>query len=402
MSILYIFVPEAGFSATCDWALRNHESLRIGNGAWTTLPPAKQIVLILAASRVLLTQVQLPAVGQNKLRELLAFAVEDKLLAEPDQVHTVAGARSANGETPVAIIDKHWLRQQLAYLRQHSLRADQMLAETLLPAWQAESWSMVWNGQGGFVRLGLHAGIVVDGGDQQTPPMALMLALEEARAKQSAPQRLLLHAAAGCSASAWSQALALPIEDRGPWSWQNADATAAAQLNLLQGEFAPARKPQAWLQHWRPALALLGLIAAVHIGATLVDWARLKHEQSRLQQSMTSHFKQAFPEAKSIVDPALQMRRNLVDLQRTRGVPDSADLLLLLAQAAPSLQPGQLQTLQYEQDKLQLDLLLTDATQLETLRAQFRALPIHSTMSAAQTTPAGLQLRLTLGGAAKQ
>ncbi len=397
MSLLQIFIPEAGLGASCDWALRDAGSVKTGHSDYSTLPPANHIVLILAASRVLLTQVQLPAVGPGKLREMLAFAVEDKLLTEPDKVHTVAAPRAANGETAVAIIDKAWMRQQLAQLRQHGIRAAQMLAETLLPPLEDDSWSMVWHGQGGFVRVGPQAGFVVDGGDLHTPPMALMLALQEARIAHTAPQRLMLYHSADTAVPSWAAQLDIPIEQRGIWAWHSADSTGAVSLNLLQGEFAPARKAQAWIQHWRPALGLLVLIVIVHVLATLGDWARLQREQSRLKSAMVTSFKQAFPEASAIVDPALQMQRNLAQLQRARGLPDSADFLPLLAQAAPLLQAGQLQALQYEQDKLQIDLTLGDAAQLDTLRAQLRTLPLRTEISVPQTTPAGFHIRLSLG-----
>jgi len=394
MSILQIFVPESGCGPTCDWSLREADTVRLGTSTWATLPEAKQIVLILAASRVLFTQVHLPAVGQSKMREMLAFAVEDKLLTEPEKTHTVAGPRTPDGATAVAIIDKAWLRQQIAHLHQHGIHAEKMLAETLLPRWEAQSWSMVWNGQGGFIRTGPNAGFVVDGGDANTPPMALMLALDEARAANTAPVRLLIYLAPGTATPSWPD---VKHELRGTWTWQSAETSAASAFNLLQGEFAPPSKARAWTQQMRPALAVLGVIIAVHLLATLGDWVRLKHEQNRLQDAMVSTFKQTFPEATAIVDPALQMRRNLSDLQRTRGVPDSSDFLPLLAQAAPLLRQGHIQALQYAQDKLSFDLLLGDAAQLEDLRAQLCNLALRTEIGAPVATTSGIKVRLTLG-----
>ena len=394
MSILHIYVPETGFGASCDWALRTAGTVQLGAGDWNQLPQANQTVLILAASRVLFTQVQLPAVSQNKMRELLAFAVEDKLLTEPDKVHTVAAARKPNGETAVAIIDKAWLRQQLAFLRQHGIQADKMLAETLLPPLENNTWSLAWNGQGGFIRSGMQAGFVVDGGDAQTPPMALSLALDEARAGNTAPERLVIYQTPGASTPNWP---GIQCEQRATWIWQNADTTSAAAFNLLQGEFAPPSKTRAWTQQWRPAFALLGIIVAVHFLATLGDWIQLQREHHHLQSAMVTTFKQTFPEAAAIVDPALQMRRNLADLQRARGIPQNADFLPLLAQAAPLLRQGHIQSLQYTQDQLTFDLLLSDAAQLNELRQQLRALPLRTEMGSPNTTTAGTKVRLSLG-----
>ena len=395
MSYLRIFLPEAGFGASCDWALHHAGTVNTGTSACDALPPADQIILIVAASRVLLTHVKLPTAGQGKLREMLSFAVEDKLLAEPEKIHAVAATRDPDGMTTVAVIDKAWLRQQLAQLQQYGIRPDKMLAETLLLRLEANAWSMVWHGQGGFVRSAANAGFVVDGGDADTPPMALELALTEASAADAAPARILLYRAEGTPAPTWSDRF--NIEARGVWSWQTADSGAAASLNLLQGEFAPARKGQAEFKQFRPALMLLGLILMLHLLFTLADWMRLRHEQNRLQDEMVATFKQTFPEAAAIVDPALQMRRNVSALRHARGATDGSDFLPLLAVAAPVMRQGKIQALQYEQGLLRFDLLLPDEAQLESLREQLRALPLSAEFSAPSALPAGLKVQLALG-----
>ena len=398
MSILHIFIPETGLGASCDWALREAVRTRSGTSPWADVPRAEQLVLIVAASRVLLTRLNLPAVGQAKLREMLAFAVEDKLLAEPEKIHAVAAARGPSGDTDIAVIDKAWLRQQLAHLQQHGLRPDEMRVETLLPRLENNTWSLVWNGRGGFVRTGKNSGIVLDGGDTHTPPLALTLALDEARAAHAAPEGILLYHTEGASVPVWNESLNLNIEQGGPWTWQTSvDGGHHNGLNLLQGEFAPPRKGQAWTKQLRPALPVLGIIVALHLVASLGDWARLRHEKNRLQNDMVATFKKTFPEATAVVDPALQMRRNLSGLRRTRGVADSADLLPLLAAAAPLMRQGKILTLQYEQDKLQFDLLLQDSAQLATLRAQLPKLPLRAELGAPNTLPSGIKVQLTVG-----
>ena len=112
---------------------------------------------------------------------------------------------------------------------------------------------------------------------------------------------------------------------------------------------------------------------------------------------MVATFKQTFPEAAAIVDPALQMRRNLADLQRARGIAESSDFLPLLAQVAPLLRQGHIQSLQYSQDQLVFDVLLSDAAQLDDLRQQLRALPLRAEIGAPNATTAGVKVRLSLG-----
>ncbi len=397
MSILQIYVPESGIAENCAWVLRDAGTVKTGSSACSAVPQADQILLIVAASRVLLTQIHLPAVRQGKLRELLAFAVEDKLLTEPDKIHVVASSRIQSGETPVAIIDRAWFRQQLTYLQQQGIHPTQALPETLLPRLASTAWSLVWNGQGGFVRIGPSAGIVVDGGDLHTPPIALTLALEEARLLKTAPSRLLVYPINGASTPEWSNSLNLDIEQCGTWAWQNAETHDASTLNLLQGEFAPPKKNKTWLPQLRPVFVLIGLIVTVQLVALFADWLLLRQEHQRLQNEMVATFKQAFPEATAIVDPALQMRRNLSDIQRAHGTLASTDFLPLLAAAAPVIHQAKLLGMHYEQDQLQIEILIRDTIQMETLREQLSSLPYPAIINTSETTPTGIKAQLKLG-----
>lgn len=393
MSILTLYLPESGVAESVQWTLRDGTTLRTGTGAYADLPAAAQTVVILAASRILLTHVKLPDVGTAKLRDLLPYAVEEKLLAEPESIHVIAAARRPSGDTPVAIIDRAWLRQQLAALAVHGIRPHKMLPETLLPRLESNGWSMVWHGHGGFVRTGANAGFAVDGGDARTPPIALSIALDEARAAQNAPTKLMLYLAHGATQPDWSQALHLMIENRGAWTWQDADPGAAQAFNLLQGEFVPPRKQQHWRKTLRPAAMLVGVMLAVHLLGSAIDWARLAWEKRQLQQEMRTLFQQSFPEAVAIVDPALQMQRNLSQLRRAHGASDNADFLLLLGNVAPALPQAKIFAVKYEQDQLQIELSLDDPQQQAPLLEKLQKQSLQVEMTPLESTKLRLRIR---------
>jgi general secretion pathway protein L len=104
----------------------------------------------------------------------------------------------------------------------------------------------------------------------------------------------------------------------------------------------------------RLAWGLAAAIVAVQFGATALDWARLERERSSLEAERESLFRAAFPEAKTIVDPALQMRRNLADLQRTRGRASASDFLALASAAAKS-DAAPARRLTYSAGRLEID-----------------------------------------------
>src|SRR4051812_13240030 len=63
------------------------------------IPRAGTIEAVLPAQRVLFARLRLPRVNAATIRELLPYAVEDRLLADPAQIHAVAGSTNERGET---------------------------------------------------------------------------------------------------------------------------------------------------------------------------------------------------------------------------------------------------------------------------------------------------------------
>jgi general secretion pathway protein L len=199
MSLLRIHLPSAWPDADpatplpwCRLGGARGELTDAGNAALAELPPADTYELVIPAELVLLTRARLPRGSKQKMRQLLPFAIEDRLVAEPDTVHVAAGSTLADGQTALAVIDKAWLAQSLARLSEAGLRPRSAWPETLLAALPADGWTMVWDGRSGFLRSGTQTGMSLDGGSSAQPPAALLLSVAEARAAGALPQRLLL------------------------------------------------------------------------------------------------------------------------------------------------------------------------------------------------------------------
>src|SRR5258707_5326485 len=85
-------------------------------------PRADEVEALLPASRVLFARLKLPRVNAATIRELLPYAVEDRLLADPAHIHAVAGRTHPNGETSVAVVDRTWLAATLGALERSGRR----------------------------------------------------------------------------------------------------------------------------------------------------------------------------------------------------------------------------------------------------------------------------------------
>ena len=321
----------------------------------TVLPAADEIWLALPASRVLLSEITLSRRALKQLRGALANVLEDRLMLDPTQVHVALGKLSAGDAHPVAVIENTWLEQALALCRRHGVEPFGAIPECLLWLGEAvpEQWSARWNGHAGFVRSSASAGFALDDGDAEKPPLALQLAMAEARRADVAPSVLVLESTLEIDVAAWSRALGCPVllqplvADPHP-----------PVLNLLQGAYA-SRRGGGWLANpgklagnYRLAAGLVATALGMHLLGTLADWARLSWENRQLRTEMRQVFQEAFPQTRAIVDPSLQMQRQLADMRRARGQAEAGDFLHVLD--AVGGQIGGVGGLSYENTRLTL------------------------------------------------
>jgi general secretion pathway protein L len=384
------------------WRLTDGATTRIGEAALNDLPRGADVELIVPASRVLLTRIKLPPGNPQRLGEVASYAVEDKLLGDPDTIHAAVGSRGADGTTTAAIVDRAWLtsvQNQFSTAGRQPIRAVSEIATVPV---SPDSWNVIWHGNQGWLRTIEDQGLVVDSADQGAP-LALLLALQEARAINAVPERIIVHAAEDHALpvlARWEQELGVPIEAGPPWTWQRIDAPLKHGINLLQGPFAPSRSGAELLQHYRVPVFLAAGILGLYLIVGIVDWAWLKWQEHSLKTQMIEAFKTAFPDAKTIVDAPLQMQRNVADLKRAHGEAQPEDFLPLLANALPAISTtgGTTQALQYERGKLRLDLRLSQAQPPEVLNQQLSGAGIQAKVESVNPTAGGVLARITITG----
>jgi general secretion pathway protein L len=336
---LRIFLPAAERPASgerCAWKLfdARGELRREGSDAPEGMPRAKEVELVLPAERVLFARLKLPRVNAATIRELLPYAVEDRLLADPSHIHAVAGRKSARGESIVAVVDRDWLQARLDALAAGGLRATSAFCESALLAGGHRDWHVVWGPERGMLVDDEGVGASFDRGPGL--PLALRVAIDEASERGDKPASVRVHAEGGEALpdlAAWSSETGVAFAPGTTWESLANGQPAAESIELLQGEFAPrGARPAARIP--RAALWLGAAILAVQVALTAADGMRLEAERARLVQRQESIFRGAFPEAKAVVDPELQMARNLEELRRARGLAAGDDFLAQLTRVA--------------------------------------------------------------------
>jgi len=351
-----IFVPAADDFESARFALLDARGtvLREDVAPVSQIPRGDEAEVILPASRVLFARLKLPRVSASTIRELLPFAVEDRLLGDPAHIHAIAGRRDPNGDTTVAIVDRDWLARTLDTLRRAGLKPTRAWSESALAESATGEWNVVWGRERGVLVDDRGVAVAFDRASGDLP-LAVRLALDEAAARGERPARVAIHPEGGeplPDLQRWTQESGAGFVEGTPWEAVRLRPPAGEAIDLLQGEFATRSATLASSSIPRGAVALAALIAALQVAFVGLDAWRMDRERASLEARREAIFRNAFPEAKAVVDPDLQMRRNVAELKRTRGLAGDDDFLAQLTRAAREGAP--IRSLEYASGRLQV------------------------------------------------
>ena len=376
MSLLRIYCSLRDTPQRCLWALvGDGREPVVGEGPLAQLPPrAARVQLVLPAAEVLITRARLPQAARRQAGSVLAYAVEDETLGDPD-ANQVSWLGSAADSDVLAVADRRGLKVWHDALDAAGIRGYEVHCETLMLPWVAGEWSLAWDGREGFVRTAEVEGTATDCGDRSSPPLSLRLMLDEAKTRGEAPASIAMYETAPDSApeiEAWQRVLGVALRRAGPWDWRTAPPEAG--ISLAQ-ERARWRLPSGTLSRLRPAAWIVGAALTVHALALVVDWTRLASEQRSLRTRMETRFRAAFPEAVAVADPALQMRRKLTEARHAVSQPDSGDFLPMIVNVSAALKqlpPGGLRIASYESGRMTLELASVDSAGVQRIVARLR------------------------------
>jgi general secretion pathway protein L len=296
------------------------------------LAPAEEIIVWTPAAETLLLRARLPTRSAAKIVQALPYALEEQLIEPPERLH-FAFAHEADGALAVAVTRRERMESWLAALAAAGLAPTQLAPVTLSLPLADRAWTLAFVDGEMVVRSGARAGL--GGPAEQRPPAWLHAALAEARTEASAPERILLvDAPADLDSAAWREALGLPLEAMG-----SADAAVSeAPLDLLQQHYAPRSRLAALKRAYVPAAALLAAWLLATLALDAIEWTRLSRAASAAEEEMRTLLVKSFPETRTILDPAEQMRRGLEELGARSGIAAPGDMLFLLARAAPAIE----------------------------------------------------------------
>ena len=338
---------------------------------------AGEVVAVVPHSRLSWFEVQLPPASHGaRLTPVLQGLLEDRLLDDPAHLHMVLPSDAASltrqgGTTQVAVCDKQWLRDALAPLQAAGLTVQRLVPE-LSPSDSPQlfvcgtpdhAWHVLTHAQGVTV----------------LPP--------NTRHWQAFPQltdpALRLYAEPAMVAQVQQQLQQQPILQTAAQRWL---AASHSRWDMAQGEWAQGRSQQlqrqlqaAWqsLRHapaWGPARwGLVALLLVQVIGLNVSAW----QERQALQQQMAqlpAVLQTTFPKVTVVVEPLLQMQREVETLKQASGSLTASDFEPLLAALSTVLPAGQTPTqLHFAAQGLHVQGIVLAVDQLSSAQTSLRA-----------------------------
>lgn len=401
MTLLVILLPAPARAdakllpepATLDWLL-SPDGLAVrrrGSSPIADLPAADSIVAVAPAGSVAWHRPVCPKAPANRLRAALGGLLEERLLAEDEDLHLATAPRPVAGSPLwVAALHKPWLRGWLDQLAAAGRVVDR-LVPALAPLGDAvDSADGTEPPPNGHFHLGedmsadngepaLHLAWA-DAQGAADLPAAGGLARSQLAAWQARDSVWTATPAAAGAAERW---LGAPVVVR-----SDADIALAAvrsPWNLLQFDLAPRHRGSLAAGNlwrtlmgpgWAPARwGLVALVVVQLIGLNARAWQQ-RSALDALRASQDNLLRQAHPQVRAVLDAPLQMQRETAALRSAAGVPGDDDFETVLAAAAAAWPDGQppAAQLRFEPGRLSLPGAAWAPPQVDALRQGLQAL----------------------------
>ena len=322
------------------------------------------------ARETLLTRANIPTRSAKKIMQALPYVLEDMLLEDPDKLD-FAYVREGTGELVVAVTAKERITAWRAAMQAAGLRVSRVLPAFLAVPSAPGAWSAYFMGSELLVRTGLMDGFSCPGNTEQPPPV-LEHALAEARSKEAAPQQLIIYQPSSrFPLEKWQEALTLAIAIEPKPIWDE-PITAPGGLSLYRGDGGSSLTSLLTpLRPFLPAAALLLVWFLGSLAFDLTEWWQLRRNYNRVSNEMHTIFRQAFPEAKTILDPVKQMQSELARLQRASSGGGSGDFLAMLERVGHSVSgrsDTQIKSISYREQQLTIDLIAPSSEVVDQIK----------------------------------
>jgi len=391
--------PESAAAVYWHWRHADGVSEESSVANLSDLPPAARDAptqVWTSARETLLTRAKIPTRSPKKIMQALPYVLEDLLLEEPEKLD-FAYVRDATGDLAVAVTSKARIAAWREAIRAAGLRVQRALPGFLAVPSAPGAWTACIMGPELLVRTGLMEGFSCPA-DAERPPPVLVHALAEARAKDNAPQQLIVYGPpAGFASQAWQDTLGVNIVTERKPIWDEPD-TAPAGLSLYRADGGSSLPSLLLpLRPFLPAAVLLLVWFLGSVAFDLTEWWQLRRAYGHVSAEMHATFTRAFPETKTILDPARQMQTELGRLQRlAAGSSDFLPMLERVGKAVGGRPDLTIKSIAYREHQLTVELTAANSEAIDQIKHALNASGGPTQLLSTTKRADGVEARLRL------
>ncbi|MFT3905095.1 MAG: type II secretion system protein GspL [Steroidobacteraceae bacterium] len=347
--------------------------------AAAALAAGRNVAVLVPATELLQTAVELPPNAGSRLLQVVPFALEEQLAGDIEGQHFAVGARSGDGaRVGVAAVDRALFKDWLDALQSAGLQPQLLCADSaLLP-----------ENPGHVVALLEGDALYVRPHGSSAPPLtlpathpaeALRIACANAPLQE---QNVILY----ISPLDWQRhsselealrpllaTLNVQLLSSGLLPWFGTLLLNHGAINLLQGEFAPHTSWGAQWQRWRLAALLLGALLLVHAAGSALHLHQLTRSEAGFDSAIQDFAASNMPGDPGTGAVRARAEKLLLAAQGAAGRDAMLEILGALATATRGVDGTQLQTLSYRRDALELKLRTPNADSLEKINQSLQS-----------------------------
>lgn len=372
-SRFFIRLHEQGADTEASWLTEPVEGeglpalVRGTLGEAAQIAAGAQVVVLVPSSRLLFTHAKVPTQNRQKILKALPYTLEDQLAEDVDNLHFALGARGADDDLSIVVVGRDQMAAWQEQLRAAGLNSDYLIPDVLALPRQENAWAVFLEPNLALVRTGEAQGFA-----SEIDNLSAFLGFAVADAGAAQPGAIDVWDSGTGYASHLSDVVPnaeLRLQD-GPVELLTIVARGfdpRFAFNLLQGDYS--RKEQ-WGKRWRPwrlAASLAAVLVGLQLAATVSENMKLSRQNDELRAQINQTYKEAFPDAKNVVNAKVQMQRKLAELRGGTKGAAGAGFLVLVATTGSALKatPGvNLRSVRYKNGELDVEL---DVPSLQTL-----------------------------------
>lgn len=291
-----------------------------------SLAEGRKVVGLIPGSDVLLTSLRLPPMPAAKLRQGVAYALEDQLIEDLELQHFALGARVGEDQA-VAVIARPRLQKWLDRFSALGVAPRALHADAACIAAKPGDL-LVWI-DGDEARI-----VAPDGAADFSPIPVFEETLRDRLATPGAtslgiwiyatPDDLERHAPLIERLREMGAPLQVHALQGGALPWLATHWSISRPINLLQAEYAPrATVNLEWLR-WRWAAGLGALLLVAHLGTRELEWNRLQQIERDVDAQLLTQAGSIAPGIASADAAAVTLRRQLQRLQAGASIDPRA------------------------------------------------------------------------------